>query len=86
MLQPKTSSASSTEAKTGVAPTPVEDSDEQGEEDSSSSSSSDSSNPSDDECATPTTSSIMVMKNVVACDSNVLEGPAKSTKRGVALT
>ena len=45
----------------GVAPTPVGDSDEQGEEDSSPSSSSDSSDSSDEECATPITSSIMVM-------------------------
>ena len=61
MLQPKTSSATSTEVKKEVAPSPVDDSDEQGEEDSSSSSSSDSSDSPDDECATPTTSSIMVM-------------------------
>ena len=47
--------------KKAATPIPVEDSDERGEEDSSSSSSCDSSDSSDDECATPTTSSVMVM-------------------------
>ena len=57
----KSSPATPAGTQKNVTPTPVEDSDEQGEEDSSSSSSSDSSNASDEECATPTTSSIMVM-------------------------
>ncbi len=61
MLQPKSSPATPARTKKNISPTPVEDSDEQGEDGSSSSSSSDSSNSSDQECATPTTSSIVVM-------------------------
>ena len=60
MLQPKSSPATPAEPKKNTSSNPVEDSDEQGE-DSSFSSSSDSSESSLEECATPTTSSLLVM-------------------------